>query len=501
MNLNFKPVVLGSSLTGLLVSHSLSRRGIEHTVLGGERPLEKPRLGEAMNESSAVACWDLLGPEFSRYYYAKSHVAMACGDLAGMIAITDPNRDLGALGSHKPADLGFLDIGPRLVHIDRARFDPALYDVVRAAPTCRFVCSMVSSIEYDRESDRVTLLKTKDGQEHRPSVVFDGTGYAGLISKAVGLRHQHISRLQRVVWRHRYRDAGDPELPEGWWRHGTNLIRLDVERDGVNGIAWMIPLGDEVSIGVSVDAERHGVEGISDAALLGQLERAYEQRGMPVVSAYPHPREHQSLTHRYYARERAWGANWLLAGSAFMHIWFPSSTGVSTSTMAAYLAPAFIERPQEVGALYESRFRALMSFHELVAGVVDRPILEVDEMYDFWAQWLLGVMQRAPHDLKVASVSPRLPLRLLRLVTRTIGRTNLSLLAGMGFLRIRVDPIRQPSDWERAFTSYLAPPRFLASNVLRGWGRYLGAKLGVPKPRQSLFAPEPARAAIPGSRS
>ncbi len=40
------PVILGTTVPGLLISHSLSRAGRPHVLIGGPEPPEKPRLGE-----------------------------------------------------------------------------------------------------------------------------------------------------------------------------------------------------------------------------------------------------------------------------------------------------------------------------------------------------------------------------------------------------------------------------------------------------------------------
>ena len=47
------PLVLGSSLSGLLVSLALSRRGVEHRLVGGDEPASIPRLGESLNDTAS----------------------------------------------------------------------------------------------------------------------------------------------------------------------------------------------------------------------------------------------------------------------------------------------------------------------------------------------------------------------------------------------------------------------------------------------------------------
>src|SRR5690348_839561 len=72
------PVVLGSGLTGLSVSHSLSRAGVDH-VLVGRRPDMAPRLGESMNLEGTLLLWEMF-PELSRFFYPKREVLGYLGD-------------------------------------------------------------------------------------------------------------------------------------------------------------------------------------------------------------------------------------------------------------------------------------------------------------------------------------------------------------------------------------------------------------------------------------
>lgn len=486
---NNVPIIIGSSLTGLLVSLSLSREGIEHVLIGGPRPARMPRLGESANEGACLALWDLLGPEFRQYYHRKRHVSFSWGELTGMIAVSNPTIGVDDVDDRAPGTLGFLDIGPRLVHVDRAELDPAVYDAALGKPQCHFIEGRVEHIGFDRARDSVEDIVMEDGQRLAPSHVFDASGYQGLLSAAARLENRPLSRLQRVVWHHRINDVvgADRTSDRAWWQFGTNVVRLDQRGDGVDGVAWLIPLGNRVSIGLSVDAERESL--VSDVVLVELLEAALARRGMPVREHFPRAREHQTLTHRYYMRERAYGSNWMLAGPSFGQVWFPSSAGLSTSTMAAYMAPAFIERPKEVGARYERRFRELLGFHELLDAVISRPPpTRVHQMYDFWAKWLLGVLERVPHDLAIASGDERPRLPMLRALASVIGRSTQTLLGGMGFLRIRVERATTPQQWQRVYADYSKPTRFLMANLVRGWLQYSRSLLAAAWGRRSRAA-------------
>src|SRR5688500_20134635 len=66
------PVVIGSGLTGLSISRSLSSASIDH-VLIGRRPDMSPRLGESMNLEGTLLLWEMF-PQLSRFFFPKAQV-------------------------------------------------------------------------------------------------------------------------------------------------------------------------------------------------------------------------------------------------------------------------------------------------------------------------------------------------------------------------------------------------------------------------------------------
>ncbi|MCH9682124.1 MAG: tryptophan 7-halogenase [Deltaproteobacteria bacterium] len=429
-----------------------------------------------MSEGSAIALWDLLGPSYRRFYHAKSHVSLACGKLAGMAVVAEPGRRLEDLPPIDPRTAAFGDVGARIVHVDRGRLDPVLYDEVRAHPCCEFIESRIQAVDFDPDLDRVTAVRLDDGQSRPIGMVFDATGYRGVVAAAAKLRHRHLSRLQRVVWMHRSRD--EEMIDQPWWHHGTNLIRLQRQYDGVDGIAWMIPLGREVSVGISVDAHTHGPEVVSEVMLAEAVVRAYDRRGMPISRVFPRAGAARHLTHRYFVRGRAYGANWLLAGATYGQVWFPTSTGVATSALAAYLAPAFLERPSEVGAQYAAQFQSLRPFHDLIGRLVENnPPVHMDQMYRFWGAWIRGVLERLPEYLRIYGEHPKVRTSAIRVLTRVIRGHGLAWLGAGAFLTIRVQRVISPKDWETVFPTYHARRRFWWGNFAGGWVNYLGSRL------------------------
>lgn len=468
------PTVLGSSFTGLLISHALARRGIEHTVIGGPRPTASPRLGESVSEGMAAACWDLLGPVYRPFFHEKSHISWCRGELASIVRLAAPGRDLDALGPVDPRRADTAEVGSRLVHLDRARLDPMVYDEVREHAACTFVEARVRELSYDEGSDRITAILLDDGRRLEPSVVFDATGYRGMVASMTRLVHRPLGPLRRMVWLHRYRLAPVDSKAWPWWRHGTNLIRLERQHDGIDGLGWMIPLGDEVSLGLDVDAQADGADEVGDAMLVDAVIRAFERRRMRVTRLFPSSGAVRHLTHRHYVRERAHGANWLLAGTAFGRVWSPASASLAVGAMAAYLAPRFIDAPTEVGARYEAcareRLLAERRFVDVLSSGLPR---QVHELYRFWGAWRQWTRGFVSEELRIAAGLPAArPASGLR---RMLDRSELWGLARSGFSEIEARRIDEPGQWRRPFRCRRGPGELDVRGYARGWARYLGS--------------------------
>ncbi len=366
------PVIIGSSLSGLLVSQSLSRAGIDHVLVGSDEPPPPiPRLGESLIDTSSPELWRLYGRELPECFHYKSHISYFNSNFASMVHLASPTRSKERVNKFAPltGKPHYPWFGEGLFHLDRIAFDAAIYDKVRADKHCRFIVGRVARLEV--EADAVTRLHLDDGQQIEPHYVFDACGYQSPVAKAAEVGLTPTSAPQRVIFTHYRRDSLD-DLPDEWWRHGTNLMRLDREFDGIDGMSWLIPLGKTLSVGYSIDAKgEHGSD--DQRALMGLLESAWRRRGLDFRPLFPEEQPIQELRHSYFVRDRACGKNWLLVGPSFITIWFPSSTGLWTVNAAASMAPRLLEKP-ELGKFYEQAMRQLLPFHRLLDGVARGPL-------------------------------------------------------------------------------------------------------------------------------
>lgn len=475
-------VVLGSSLSGVLVSLSLSRAGIEHVLVGGAEPPAIPRLGEALTDCASPELWRLFGREFPDCFYYKSHISIMNGDFATLIQLANPRRSPERVNHFAGGKPGYPWLGEGLFHLDRIAFDRAVYHKALAQAPCKYVAARILRTELD--GDRVSRL-VLDGAPDipDPKYVFDCS--RGLVAEALQMPKQDLGPPQRVVFTHYLREGVDTHAPE-WWRHGTNLLRLDRDFDGIDAMAWLIPIGRTLSVGMSFDAG--GPRGDDSAAeQMDLLQRAFERRGLTFRDFYPRRFEPiQELRHTYFVRERAHGANWLLAGGGFVNIWFPSSTGLWTATAAAGMAPRLIEDPA-LGAVYQKYMRGLVRLHSLWDGMVRGPHFRSSaQVYHFLARGMHFIPSRVAAYLRIVDDDYRgwfRPVGWLLTLIATLGAIFPPFMLAFGGLAItRLRLARERGSQARRWALYFHPLPSLVWNLLKAVPQFL---LGL-VPRRSL---------------
>lgn len=348
------PVVIGSGLTGLSISHSLSRASVDH-VLVGRRPDSSPRLGESMNLEGTLLLREMF-PELSRFFFPKREVLGYLGDYEVTcdfdVARRAASRAIFRTLGYAPAS--------EFLQVDRIGFDAALWELATASAHCTVVDASVAELELDAASDRFTAVRLSDGTVLRPSYLFDATNHGRLLGQTAKLAVRTLGAEQRVAYTHYHPVAATPLAPEPW-DLTTAIVRLFPESDGVDAIAWCIPLGEYVSIGVSASATETALD---DDTLLERAGAAFARYGIDYRRRYPERVELKALKHSYFAYERAAGANWLLAGPSFCQVWWMAGAGVGTALAAAQLAPKLLRDPARWGAEYDRYMQQLIPIHD-----------------------------------------------------------------------------------------------------------------------------------------
>ncbi len=475
-----RPVIIGSSLTGLLISNALSQQGIAHVLIGGDRPKIQPRLGESMNEGASVALWQSLGLQYQKHFYPKSHISLCNGPFATMLKTGSPHRCFEKLSiklSDRQKKSGLNRVLNSLSHLDRSEFDPEFYDDTIASRYCELIKNSQVSVTVDAETDRVTKIKYETQGIDSPRFVFDATGPRGIVAEAANVKTDYLTDHQRVVWTH-LSTATKPDPQQIWWLNGTNLVRLDRQADLIDGMAWAIPMGKRLSIGLSVDAKKYPSSRLSTDDLVARLIWAYERRGMNISKIFE-AQDHRGadITHRYFKRQRAFGANWFLAGGTYQQVWFPTSSGVSTSTLAARIAPQLIDDVSRWGIYYQNKMAAFLPFHEFLDDMITgEPWQLTSQGFHFWADWTAGSFKRVASDLQIQNDeadSKKIRYALLKNLGMAIGRNKALQFVVLGSIYSRVKAVSNLEHSSNALQRfYFVPWLSKISDGISAWPRY-----------------------------
>ena len=356
------PVIIGSGLSGMAISDWLTRSKMDHILIGAE-PNDLPRLGESIDPAGTLEILRYY-PEYNEFFFRKKWISVYLGEYATTCNFGQNfNRQIGLrlLGFNSP---------PEFIHVDRVGFDRAFYERVIASPYCHRIEALVSHIAYDEDTDTISEIELDNGQVLKTRYIFDCTNHVRLLGRSLNIPLKTISEPQRVVFDH-YRANGEAPMcnsPDMEWLHATNILRLYEDIDGIDGLAWLIPLGSYVSAGISIP---RGSSDCTDEEVMGLLAEAYARRGLPYRKYFPNPSRLMSVPYQqYFFHERAYGKNWLMAGPSFGQVWFPSSSGVGAALVAGSIAKEIIESPEEVGQLYQDYIIGLQESH----GIFDRMI-------------------------------------------------------------------------------------------------------------------------------
>jgi flavin-dependent dehydrogenase len=348
------PVVIGSGLTGLSISHYLSRASIDHVVIG-RRPDNSPRLGESLNLEGTLLLQEAF-PELAHFFFPKRD---ALGFFGGFEVLCDFAVSQRAVSRAIFRSLGYAP-ATEFLQVDRLGFDAALWDLATRSAHCTVLDAPVAELELDESADRFTGIRLADGTSLRPSYVFDATNHGRLLGQRAKIGYRTLGVPQRVAYTH-YHLAPDASRDPEPWERSTAVIRLTPATDGVDAMAWCIPLGDYVSVGVSASATETALD---DDAVQERTAAALARHGSDFRRRFSRRAELKALRHSYFAYDRAWGANWLLAGPSFCQVWWLAGAGVGTALTAAQLAPKILEDPHRWGAAYDHYMKQLLPIQD-----------------------------------------------------------------------------------------------------------------------------------------
>ena len=318
-------------------------------------PGETPRLGESLNAEGSLEIARQF-PALARYLFDKQQVALFFGEH------TLAFESIQAYAAPAYYELfGYPPTVP-LLHVDRIGFDRELFEAAVADAHCLHVQGRAAALDYRPNADRIDAVELASGQRIASSYVFDATNHARFVARRLGVRLTRIGEPRRVVFAHYRATDRKPDAPRPWTL-ATSLLRLQTHTDHVDGLAWCIPLGDYVSVGISVDPAKTRA---NPELLLDWTDKAYATVGIDVCGAFTARGTPVDLRYEHYTHARCYGRNWLLAGPSCCQVWFPSAAGVATGLTAARLAPDLLCTPVQTGALYQSYMDQTTASHSML---------------------------------------------------------------------------------------------------------------------------------------
>ena len=358
-----RPVILGTDLTGLLVSISLAQAQVEHLLIGAPPDATTLHHGET---SSMVAPWVLRRafPELGHCLIEKKFGIVHAGRYEARLDFSHPSlwlvRPLAKLVNGNDSAYP--------LQIDRVALDQALYEKAVLSPYCNDVQASVQALDYDRATDRVRRITLDDGSAIAVSHLFDASAQESIVAAQIGLVRTTIDDSCFLVQAYFAADAARPAARQSW-QDALTVVRLYRDTDGIDALATLIPLGDRLSLRVSTAlsplqpaGDEHQPEMPADA-LLALAKTALDRKGLAYEEAYPVRVSLAAGTGAHYVVERAYGANWLLTGTAYANTLVTTAINADTASEALYVGPGFVENPGQVGALYQHFMDYYRSMH------------------------------------------------------------------------------------------------------------------------------------------
>jgi hypothetical protein len=352
MTCNNLPTILGTGITGLAMSHHLSKAKIKH-VLIGEEPSDVQRFGESI---------DITGTIELRAEFLEQHNKFAGRKIAvdfwawGNVVFMD-NRIKKVLGrfSKIVSLISGFPVPEHLWHLDRIGFDRSLFQSVVKSPYCVYIAEGVPEVEYEPRHDMVQSLRLKD-RTVVPSFTFDVSNVTIGLSKIFKGTLYATSKPLVASFSHL---ENPPSLRHHDWQDKTTIFLLREDCDGIDAVISFIPTVDDISLIITTESTPS-----RDAQTIHRLAvDAMDKRGFPFPQLCRIKRDPRLIPHQYFFQDRVVGKNWFIGGPPSGAIWFPSASGVGVGLLAARLAPKILKNPMKHGGRYHNYVKGLAETH------------------------------------------------------------------------------------------------------------------------------------------
>lgn len=402
-----KPVIIGTSISGMGISKKLSNAGIHHILIGEPVKERRPILGESVEMFGTSILTDLF-PNQQQHYYPKLGInyhleksichfdfkrSFKLPEIVEMMKRTKYNYK--AEGSYS------------LIHVDRALFDAAIYEEVISSPYCHFIHDKVKGVDYDASQDKVIKVHLDKGGSISPSYVYDGSNTLRVLATMLNLGVVYLTDPMRLVFAH-FRATAETEKQvnstETPWYVFTNILRHYQHISGFDGSSWCIPVGKHLSIGTNIN---HASDFTTEQILEITCEQ-YRNRNVDIKKVYPELVGITTFSGPLYYCNKVYGKNWILASGAAALTWYTAQTGVESAMFVANIADRLLRFPVEYGQHFENfvdrqvkmhRVHDWLHFHS--QGMVtekDAHGFMINSIRNIQSRFLLGLLTR-DHDL------------------------------------------------------------------------------------------------------
>jgi flavin-dependent dehydrogenase len=188
----------------------------------------------------------------------------------------------------------------------------AIYDDILLKHAAELGCEIHEQAQVrgiEREDDRVTGLKLRDGRRVAARWYIDASGHVGVLRKAMGVNIDVPTRLQNIaIWD--YWDDAEWAIEIGT---GGTRIQIMSQSDGW---MWFIPIAPtRVSLGFVCPAERFKAMGKSPKTLYSEVVRQ-DERISRLIAKAKSSGEIRTTKDWSFVSERCFGENWFLVGEA-----------------------------------------------------------------------------------------------------------------------------------------------------------------------------------------
>lgn len=353
-----QPTIIGSDLTGLLISIALSNAEIDHVLIRSAPTDDSLHHGETTSMVAPIIFLQFF-PELMHCVYEKKFGIVHASKYSIKLDFSHPSLLPMKVGLKFFEQIDFTFP----LQIDRVGLDQALFEKATRAPYCTHLDTTIEHIAYDAAADRVQQVTLADGTTLPTSHLFDASAQECVVGRQLGLPTRQIDEPYFMVQAYFHADAPLPKLRQMGWCDELNIMRLYQHEWGVDGIATLIPLGNRLSLRVCAPQGQLEAESAAEEKLLEIAERAFFQLGIPYRELFPQQKQVHSEVNEQYVHERAYGANWLLTGMAYCNTLVTTAISADTAFEALHVGPGFLKRSGEMGRYYQRYMDYYLKMH------------------------------------------------------------------------------------------------------------------------------------------